>query len=511
MRRRSSPGPASRSRGRHSGRTVEDEIDDLRRQLSPDRFEHEDKIKLFLAEQRLKYAEAKLEAERREEETERREEMLRKKMELKYIKDHQECEEEEERIKRQEERLRLDWELKREREDRAREVVQREAEENRKKTAQEKAQTDAKFERLEQLIIAQQQAQLAKDEAKKQVEAEAALQAVAARKRGDDDKLARLEKLILEQKADQLRREADTRAQQTAEREAHDATVRKIAEEKEAATEMARLLQEVAQKAREETDHQVAKELAQERELRMKAEEVALTLQQPPRSESENDSVFTDDLRSASSTLVNLIYGEGPEIRWYHTAYGPRRVDISDGYFARKILKDIQQKPGSFRESANGYYPFDGRQQEQAHSDPGTDLASISGKHHPVFSTTANGNSPECNSMTASLRNQGFESLFEIDPGRTIRKRSCCEKTLSAPPASALREECLERNNNDAFVDSSLLWQRLPRHGQSELYLSLCKTGWKPTYLRSSGKSHFCVCEVAADDHCRERPDMVLW
>jgi hypothetical protein len=165
------------------------------------------------------------------------------------------------------------------------------------------------------------------------------MRAVAARKCAGGDKLARLERLILKQKNDQLRRESEPAATQAAEREANDAMSRRIAKEKEAAAEMVRRLKEAAHRAREEAKKQAARQVREERELRMKAEEVALALQQPAPSDSE--SVNTDDLRSATSTLVNMIYGEDQEIRWYQTANGPKRVDIRDDYFARKILEKI--------------------------------------------------------------------------------------------------------------------------------------------------------------------------
>jgi hypothetical protein len=115
-----------------------------------DRSEYENRLRLSLAEQLLRDAEARLDAERREEEAKERQELVRRKMELKYIKDHLDRENEEERIKRAEERLRMEWELQREREDRAREVVKREAGEKKtEKAEQEKTQTNAKFDRLE--------------------------------------------------------------------------------------------------------------------------------------------------------------------------------------------------------------------------------------------------------------------------------------------------------------------------------------------------------------------------
>jgi hypothetical protein len=467
VRRNAIPGPASRSRGGPDKWTLEDELEYPRHQMRNDRSEYGDRPKLSLAEQRLRVAEARVNSERREEEAERREEIMWRKMELK-------------------------WELQSEREDGAREVVKREVEEKMEKAKQENAQADAKIDRLETLIIAQHEAQLAKNMSRGQAAAKAATEAEAARKRADDDKLARLEKLILEQKDDQLRREAAAVAMQAAEREANDLLARKITEEKEAAAEMVRCLQEAALRAREEADKQAARQLAEERELRTKAEKVALVLQQLPPSASESYSVVTDDLNSATSALVNMMYGEDPGFKWYQTAKGPRRVDISDGYSARKILDDLQRKQCSSLESSGSYYPVAAEQHEREFSDAGTDVTSNSGKHHLVFSTSANGKPPDCNTMSANLGSEGFDTLFEINWGRTTSNISSRRKASSGVLAGESHdytvEGCFERKDNDAFVDSSLLWQKLPRHGQSELYLSLRKTGWRPTYLRTSCK-----------------------
>ena len=77
----------------------------------------------------------------------------------------------------------------------------------------------------------------------------------------------------------------------------------------------------------------------------MKAEDVALTLQQPPLNGSKNDSVISDHRRSAASSLVNIIYGEDAVAMWYQTANRSKQVDVSDEFFARKKLEDIKNKP----------------------------------------------------------------------------------------------------------------------------------------------------------------------
>jgi hypothetical protein len=104
----------------------------------------------------------------------------------------------------------------------------------------------AKFDRLEGLLMAQEEARLERDKAKKRATEEAARAAADAKKKGDEDKLAQLERLILAQKDEQLKREAEAS---------------KIAAEKKAAEATASL--NVALKEREETAKKAAIELAQ--------------------------------------------------------------------------------------------------------------------------------------------------------------------------------------------------------------------------------------------------------
>ncbi|XPS98962.1 hypothetical protein M3J09_008149 [Ascochyta lentis] len=80
-------------------------------------------------------------------------------------------------------------------------------EQARKEAEARKAAEQAKFERLESLLIAQQEARTAKDKAKLQASLDSDSAATEVRKRHYEDKLALLEKLILAQKDEQLKRE----------------------------------------------------------------------------------------------------------------------------------------------------------------------------------------------------------------------------------------------------------------------------------------------------------------
>ena len=146
------------------------------------------------------------------------------------------------------------------------------AEEEAKKEAEErKAAELAKFARLENLLIAQQEAQIAKEKRKQQDAENAAAAAAEAKKKGDEDKLANLEKLILAQKDEQLKREAAAEAARKAAADAADAEAKKIAEEKKAAAEAAALLLEAAKKAREEAEKKAAAEAEETKKAHEKA------------------------------------------------------------------------------------------------------------------------------------------------------------------------------------------------------------------------------------------------
>ncbi|KAJ8110392.1 hypothetical protein OPT61_g6761 [Boeremia exigua] len=418
------------------------------------------------AEQKLREAEARLEAVRGDEEAERRDDIPRRKLRLGYTKDRQEREDEEARIQRHGDALRYDWERARIREERAREIGRKETEEYGKKAQEEKEQMDTRFNRLKQLLITQQE----------------------ARERGEHDKFASLEKLIRSQKDEQLLREAAAAAQ-AAEKESKNAEAREATEEKRKTTER---LQQAKRRAREEAERKAAEELAAERELRIKAEELALAFQSPQPNQHTNNSIISDDLHLAISNLINMVYGQEPGIRWYQTAAGLQQVDISDGYFARKMLQEAQTgrtlslEPYEVVGTGNQHTTNETQHERDfPDSESGTDFTSHSAKHHLVFSTSVNVDSPECNSVATILRNEGVETLFEI--GGSLRKPD-----LKATPVysscNGSAEQGFNRSGSDIFVDGSLLWQKLPRHGRSELYESLYKVGWRPTYQRTSDK-----------------------
>ena len=129
-----------------------------------------------------------------------------------------------------------------------------------KQEVEEKKAEDAKFSRLEALLVEQQQARIEKEAAKQRAANEAAMQAAEAKKKGDEDKLAKLEQLILAQKEEQLKREAAVEAARAADKAEADAKVAKEAAEKAAQAEAAAKLLEAAKAAREEAEAKAAKE-----------------------------------------------------------------------------------------------------------------------------------------------------------------------------------------------------------------------------------------------------------
>jgi hypothetical protein len=96
-------------------------------------------------------------------------------------------------------------------------------------------------------------------------------------------------------------------------------------------------------------------------------------------------------------------------------------------------------------------------------------------KYHLIFPPGTKQFTLQDNDMLTTLQSSGIESLIELD-------------TLQLRNTITYHDTQKDRGQGDTFIPTSLLWQRLPAHGQSELYQSLCKSGWKPTYRRSFGK-----------------------
>jgi hypothetical protein len=357
----------------------------------------------------------------------------------------------------------------------------------------QKAAENAKFDRLEAILISQQEARCAKEKAKQKAAAELAAKKSELRKKDEEDTLARLERLMISQRQEQLEREAAAEAARKAEAGAADLMALRVSKEKEAAD----ALIDAANQARKESEKKAAEEaekvrkaheralseaqravrdledmIEEERRLREKAETV------------EDERSAIEKVRLAATKLVDNVYGK-EEKKWYMTANGPACIDTSDGCFARQILSKAQQEEVHAKEDETIVFrpdatSLDLESQEDGASEianhpESTDIVHSPAKYHVIFPAGTKQTALQDNDMLTSLQREGIESLFELD---TLQLRKIVRDTALDP----------RREQSDIFIPSSLLWQRLPAHGQSELYQSLCKSGWKPTYLRSSGK-----------------------
>lgn len=194
--------------------------------------------------------------------------------------------------------------------------------------------------------------------------------------------------------------------------------------------------------------------------------------------------------------------------KWYATVNGPSLIDISDGYFARKVLdvdenKLVANKPCQRRDVPK----------------PAALLQELmtSGKYHLVFPTGAQQALDGRKDLVAALQDENIGVLFEMNPKESDSTMLQLEIALKGSSTASPRPVTTEydRGRGDVFVHSSLLWQNLPKHGQSELYHSLCKADWKPTYLRSSGMFHLhflgMTTKNIADRTNSLGANMVLW
>ena len=371
-------------------------------------------------------------------------------------------------------------------------LLLRKAEEDVKKEAEATRATElAKFDRLESLLMAQTEASIAQEKAEKQAA---------------EVSLAKLEKLILQQGDKQHKREMAADAARRVAVEAAEAEKKKIDEEKQSAAEAAALLLEAARKSCETAEKKAAtretayeqaltiarqaneeteRELRKERILRQKAQDfyrpppLLQVLYPATDEETDEETVIPARIRAAVSHLVDVMHGKEDK-KWYATVNGPSLIDISDGYFARKVLdidesKLVHNKPcqiGNVLEPAAVL---------QALTTPE--------KYHLVFPIGAQQALDGRKDLVVALQDENIGVIFEMNPNEDKSTMLQLEMALEGFPTASRKPVTTEydRGRGDAFVHSSLLWQNLPKHGQSELYHSLCKADWKPTYLRSSG------------------------
>jgi hypothetical protein len=364
------------------------------------------------------------------------------------------------------------------------------------------AAENAGFDRLEAILIAQQEAEIEKDKAEQKAAAENAAQIAEMRKMIREDKLIRIKELILSQREEQLEREAAAEAARNADSEAAKLVALKAHQEKEALS----ALLGAAMEARKEAETEAAEQAEQADKVR-KAHEGALSEAQ--RAVRDMESLFEEErqlrekvetvedersaiekARLAENNLVDMVYGK-EEKKWYMTAKGPACIDTSDGCFARQILNKAQQEEREAEKDEMIIFsldatPIDLEYQQDSASDTANGSRSVDmihspNKYHLIFPAGTKQTVLQDNEMLIALQREGVESLFEMD---TLQLKD----TTPSDPFNSHHDTTVTRSNSEIFISSSLLWQRLPADGQSELYQSLCKSGWKPTYLRSSGK-----------------------
>ncbi|KAF1930703.1 uncharacterized protein M421DRAFT_3011 [Didymella exigua CBS 183.55] len=267
---------------------LDDEVEELRMQMrlarsrsrgehyhhhghSPDRT-YDDRLKLSLAEQKLREAEAKIEAERREE-------IIKRKLELKYIKDRQERDDEEARIKCIEERLRTDLDLKREREERARERALRDEADKRERIladSKAKAEKELREKKAEKdrILADHEREERDADEKRKRLVQEQREKFEKEQRERDAQAKAQekeAERIVAEA---QVKREAAAKKAREAEQAAVDAyNKRKAEEEAKARAEQERIVYEYERK--KVLDAEKAKKQREELLLQMELEKKA--------------------------------------------------------------------------------------------------------------------------------------------------------------------------------------------------------------------------------------------
>ena len=357
-----------------------------------------DRLRLHEAQRRLREAEDRLEKERREEETDRQEELLRRKLELKHRKD-------------------MD---KRERED---------------EVEKEKAKVDAKFARLEEILIAQQEAQIMKDKAQQQADAETIEKQIR-------EKLTRLEALIVAQKDEQLARESAEKAKRAVEKAVAEQDMAKRLAEKKAAAEQAMHVLEATQRARDEAEKKAA-------EVHLKRQ---YELQAMLQACEENRDDYKKKLEA---------------------------------------LKDGQVKSAASKMLVRPSVPRGPT------------------KYHMLLPPSTRRNAGDLGGLTSLLEENGME--LNIDANIIDEFGNASFDQLIHANTSGAAEGSLQHS----YISSTLLWSALPRHGRSELYDVLCKFGWQPVYMRSSGKVSCSSNNVLGINELtlrkRQRTDMVLW
>jgi hypothetical protein len=368
----------------------------------------------------------------------------------------------------------------------------RQDEQARQEAEARKAEQNTKFDRLESILLAQQEAQVAKEKSKEKADQKAATEQAAQRaemrKMYHEDKLGRLEELILSQREEQFVREAAAETARRAEAKAAELVAIKAHQEKEAAD----ALVDAVNQARNKSEKIAAEEMEKVRkaheeallEVQRTVKDMEDIIQEERRLREDAERIDAEHsvaakVHLAASNLIDTMYGR-EEKKWYMTTNGPLCIDTSDGSIPRQLLSRAQQEEEETDEyrttiSSPDMNLLDLDQDEVAKVPESAQTLQSPGKYHLLFPPGTKQSMLQDTDMLTALQSSGIESLIELD-------------TLQLRNNITYHDTQKDRGQGDTFIPASLLWQRLPAHGQSELYQSLCKIGWKPTYLRSSGK-----------------------
>ena len=358
-------------------------------------------------------------------------------------------------------------------------------------TKQNVSVTDARFARLEHLLTSNAEADAQRETENANAITAEQLQHMQQTRKIDEQRLEQLEEYIVEQREEQRKMETKWREERTmmdlkaAEQaqEARELVAREIAAAqaaKEAAEASLRFAQsEADRRAREEAAIKVAEEKKKmenaHKEQLQRYEELLRAVKEQQSGTEQNSqgtvrrtrisegnrsidvTEYTADKRGSSS-LLSI-----PQLGYVQDGHSQ-----SDGYLGRHggYARSRPGRRDSFHSSVASLHSL------RKSSEP-TDSSSTSNKSQQliVFPAKANKSSPAMTALQSSLAESGVDFTFEDVEGSSYGQLMPYERP-------GLSEEQL--------VYSTILWEPCTLSLGSELLLSLRRSGWKPTYSRTS-------------------------
>jgi hypothetical protein len=366
--------------------------------------------------------------------------------------------------------------------------------------------SDSNFSRLESLIMSQLDAQRLTDD-RKETEGSLALELIEAT---ENEKLNRLEKLLIEQGEDQVRRQAESVAIRRAETAEWETKVAKEAKEarelseqqiatamaaKRSAEEMLRYVKEqAAERAREQAEAKAAEEQAEAAEERRKTEE---DFKRRIETYEEKLAELTGGWQEQSTVKD---YNSTPvPLRTTRIIEGGRQIEVSE--FSKERLEpfiDITSQIMPMNWTQAGLLnpnSLASRNQTRPH---------LEHTHNSSLNAISDMNGSSKYSATASA-----QSLGETQPSQSVillpsqldrSSTKMSEMQTSLESCGVLTTfDAMDRGVNNALVQSearnpdlirnTIFWEPPLLSLGSELLGSLRVKGWKPFYIRKSGRS----------------------